>query len=271
MTLHTEWLRYGEDQRYMGYVARQDNVKGPLPAVIVLQEIWGVDDHIQDVTRRLANAGYVAFAPDLFAEKGEREAKLRDERIDGVKNFLDVVPSEKWHDPNQLQAELESYPAENKEQIRETLTTLIGGLNPAAFLDQMVETSAFLRNQYKASAGRSVGSVGFCLGGLLSAMLAGADEQLDGAILFYGQPPAREVAEKINCPVLGFYGGSDDNVTGKIPQFDETMKELGKSFEYHVYDGAPHAFFNDTRVSYHVDAARDSFARALVFFKEQLV
>ena len=54
MSLETEWIRYGNNGEYSGYAARLQDVKEPLPAVIVLQEIWGVDDHIQDITRRLA-------------------------------------------------------------------------------------------------------------------------------------------------------------------------------------------------------------------------
>ncbi|HET7580301.1 MAG TPA: dienelactone hydrolase family protein [Bacillales bacterium] len=271
MSLHTEWIRYGENEVYSGYVARSENVERALPTVIVLQEIWGLDEHIQDVTRRYAQAGYVAFAPDLYAKNGERETAYKGERIEAVKSFLNSVPPAVWHDQEKLQKELAKLPKEKGKQIQETFSALFGGLDLSNYQEQLLATSAFLRNEYEPSLGKAVGSVGFCMGGGLSALLAGTDEKLVGAIIFYGQPPEDEVVQSINCPVLGFYGELDERITSKVPELAEKMKRHGKSFEYHVYDGAQHAFFNDTRASYNVDAVRDSFARALGFFKEQLV
>lgn len=270
MSLHTEWVWYGENDVYSGFAARPENVEGPVPAVIVLQEIWGVDKHIQDVTRRYAEAGYVAFAPDLYSENGEREEAFKEERIVAVKAFLNTVPPQAWHDQEKLQAALAELPPEQGRQVQATLGALFGGLDPDNYKNQLLTTSAFLRNEFEPSYGKGVASVGFCMGGALSALLAGKDENLKGAVIFYGRPPDEEVVRGINCPVLGFYGELDEGITGKISDLSQMMKNHGKSFEFHVYEGAQHAFFNDTRTSYNVDAARDAFARALVFFKEQL-
>ena len=81
MSLKIEDVRYGENNVYSAYVAYPELAKTPLPAVIVIQEAWGVDAHIEDVTRRFAEAGYVAFAPDVFAKDGKRPEPLSKPRL----------------------------------------------------------------------------------------------------------------------------------------------------------------------------------------------
>lgn len=71
MALETQWVHFGKNNENIGYMAKMDRVDENLPAVIVIQEIWGVDAHIQDITNRFAQAGYFAFAPDLYAKEGE--------------------------------------------------------------------------------------------------------------------------------------------------------------------------------------------------------
>ena len=71
MTVRAGWVRYGDE---IGWIARLERAAAPLPAVVVIQEVWGVDDHIRDLADRFARAGYVALAPDLWAERGERPA-----------------------------------------------------------------------------------------------------------------------------------------------------------------------------------------------------
>ena len=66
--------------------------------------------------------------------------------------------------------------------------------------------------------------------------------------------------------MLGFYGADDTRITAAVPGFAEAMRRAGVAFEYHIYPDAPHAFFNDTRRSYRADAARDAWARCLMFF-----
>ena len=78
MAIKGEWIRYGDQA---GYLARPERAADPLPGVVVIQEVFGVNSQIEDVTRRIAAAGYVALAPDLFAVEGERPAPLSQERI----------------------------------------------------------------------------------------------------------------------------------------------------------------------------------------------
>ncbi|GIM47994.1 carboxymethylenebutenolidase [Collibacillus ludicampi] len=271
MSLRAEWVQFRDgDKKYQLYTSRLENAKTPLPVVIVIQEIWGTDAHILELTDRFAKAGYLAVAPDLYAEDGQRPAELKEDRIEQVKDFLNTLPPTVWHDPNARYAELKKLPERKREDIQSTFETLFGGL---ARMDQYLEilkaTFQFLQN-YEYSRGQKVASTGYCMGGALSAMLAGVEPRLAGAVVYYGNLPQKEQLQGIQCPVLGFFGGLDERITSQVPGFAEAMKEAGKSFTYEIYEGAHHAFFNDTRTSYHVDAARDAWAKTLRFFKEVL-
>lgn len=271
MGLVTEWIHYGKEGRYSGYAARPDGVKEPLPSVIILQEIWGVDEHIQDVTRRFAQAGYIAFAPDLFAEDGSRPDELSAKRIQAAKEFLNAIPQKSWRSLEDRQAALSVLPEHERSPVAETLDALFNlGGKIAGYIEQSRVTAEFLRDNYEYSIGQGVASVGFCLGGALSASLAAKDKELRGAVIYYGNPPAAESIVDIHAPLLGFYGELDKRITDAIPQFGDALTAAGKSFEYHIYPDAPHAFFNDTRPSFHVRSARDSFIRALVFLQQVL-
>lgn len=272
MSLHTEWISHGDGQQYSGYVARPEGMKEALPAVIVLQEIWGVDGHIQDVTRRLAQAGYVAFAPDLFAAYGSRPEALDFDRVDAAKSFLNTIPQTAWRNTEEREAALSRLPGDAGKRIGQTLERLfnLGGSFPA-FVDQIADAASFLRETYEPSRGQGVASIGFCLGGGLSAALAARDVRLRGAIIFYGSLPQSVPIETIRAPILGFYGERDKRITDAVPEFAAALSAAGKSFESYVYPNAPHAFFNDTRPSYHVQSARDAFVRTLDFLRNVLV
>lgn len=270
MPLNSGWIRYGENSQYIGYLAAPDKVEEPLPAVIVLQEIWGVDEHIEDVARRFGQAGYVAFAPDLYADNGTRPPAMEKNRVEDVKSFLENLPPTAWGNAEERDRAMDALPGNQGPQIKETFAKLFGGLNSSNYTDQLVATSQFLRDKNETSRGCSVGAVGFCMGGALAAHLAGHDEMLKAAVMFYGRAPEQDVLERIACPVRGFFAEHDVQLTQTMPAFAEAMKAAGKDFEYVVYDGANHAFFNDTRRSYHVDASRDAFARTLSFFSKQL-
>jgi carboxymethylenebutenolidase len=270
MGFHADWVYYGEDNRYSGYLVKPDRLSGTVPAVLVFQEIWGVDEHIQDVTRRFAQAGYVAFAPDLYARNGKRDEVRSAERIEEVKRFLDTMPPGSWHDEEQRNAAMNQLPEDQRKRVSETFTTLFGGLKMDLYKDQLLATTAFLRGQNESTKGQGIASTGYCMGGALSAFLACHDQALKGAVIYYGRAPQADLIPQIQCPVIGFYGGLDPNITNAVPDFAELMKKNGKSFDYQVYKGAQHAFFNDTRASYNVEASRDAFARTLAFFKQVL-
>ncbi len=268
MGLHTEWVQYGDNGVYSGFLARPDGVTEGLPAVVVIQEIWGVDDHIQDVTQRFAQAGYLAFAPDLYAKNGKREPGLEANRVQAVKKFLETVPPTAWNNPDDRDRAIDALPEPSRTEIRTTFGQLFGGLDLNRHLPQLQATTEYLRNSAEASKHQPVVSIGFCMGGGLSVRLAATDAELAGAVIFYGHAPSDEQIAAINCPVRGFYGELDPRISNEVPGLAERMKKAGKDFDYRIYDGAHHAFFNDGRASYNVNASRDAYAKVLTFFNE---
>ena len=117
-----------------------------------------------------------------------------------------------------------------------------------------------------------IGSMGFCMGGGLSLLLACHNRELAAAIVFYGRNPSPiDLVKNVQCPVLGNYAGADMAITeSDINLLKQTLTKYGKVFDVKVYPGAPHAFFNDTRESYRIDAAKDAWERTLGFFKKTL-
>ena len=269
MAIKTEWIGYGNRS---GYFALPEHAATPLPAVIVIQEIWGVNDHIEDVTRRIAAAGYAALAPDLFSENGQRPATLTRERVAEIMAFMSRIPPAAWGDQALREAELQKLPATERGRIAETYGSLFG-MSPEkreSFAAPLREAVRYLRRERPETREQPVACVGFCMGGGLSALLACEEPELSGAAVFYGATPAPEKMAQIKCPVIAFYGANDGRVNAGIPAFEEGMKKIGKPYEHHVYQGTGHAFFNDSRGSYDVKAARDSFARLLAFFSRVL-
>lgn len=274
MTLHSEWLTFTkEGQSYKVYASRPTNAKTPLPVVLVIQEIWGVDAHIVELTDRFAKAGYLAVAPDIYAENGERPEVLSESRIEQVKNFLNSTPPAVWHDADARQAELNKLPEQQRDEIQSTFTTLFGGLaRGPVFLQSLQATFNYLHDGYEFSRGQKIAATGYCMGGALAIALANAEPRLAGVASYYGMlPDSQEKVASINCPVYGFYGSFDERLNKGIPGFIDLMQAAGKSFRYEMYEGAHHAFFNETRPSYNVDAARDSWVKTLAFFKDVLV
>jgi carboxymethylenebutenolidase len=105
------------------------------------------------------------------------------------------------------------------------------------------------------------------MGGGLTALLACEEPELAGAAIFYGSAPPLERVKDITCPVVGFYGALDARINAGLPAFAAAMEAAGKAFEYQVYEGAGHAFFNDTRPAYEVRATRDATSRLLQFLR----
>jgi carboxymethylenebutenolidase len=266
VSVKSEWVRFGEGQVYSGFIAWPERAALPLPGVVVIQEAYGVNAQIEDVTRRIALAGYAALAPDLYSKNGERPAPFAHERISEAIDFLTNLPPEVRLDAKAREAELAKRGPDEAKRIGETMVAVFMG----GFLPPVAAAASFLREEHPAARGQKVGSVGFCMGGGLSALLACSDPALAGAIIFYGRSPPLDKVAAVACPVLGFYGGQDAPINATVPPFAEAMKQHGKRFEAVTYEGAPHAFFNDTRPSYHVRAARDAWVRTLAFFRDTL-
>jgi len=270
MAIKGEWIRYGEGSAYF---ARPERATTPLPGVLVIQEIGGVNAQIEDVTRRVAAAGYAALAPDLFAVDGKRPEALAKERIAEAFGFAARLPPGTMFDPSNREVELAKLGEAEKIRIGETFGQMFSFAGPGraeSLMGPLARAFRHLHEERAETRGQKIACVGFCMGGGLSALLACEEPELSGAAVFYGMTPSVEKIAKINCPVIAFYGAKDQRVNAGILGFQDAMRAAGKSFEHHVYDGAGHAFFNDDAASYDVKAARDSFARLLAFFSKTL-
>jgi carboxymethylenebutenolidase len=128
---------------------------------------------------------------------------------------------------------------------------------------------AYLNQHPKVQEGK-LASIGFCWGGARSFLLATESDLLKAAVVFYGSAPPAEQLTKLRCPVLGMYGKTDERITSQVPTVAEAIKKVGRSFEYKIYSGAGHAFFNDTGERYNAEAAKDAWEHTLVFLREKL-
>jgi len=202
----------------------------PAPAVIVIQEWWGLNDHIKDVATRFAREGYVAVAPDLYSRLGNQVTAdpneagtlmMRLEKADGVADLLAVV------------------------------------------------------GHLKAAAGvrpDRIGVTGYCMGGSYTTLLACNSPDIAAAAAFYGEVPDDATLGRLQCPLLYVYGSEDGWMQmNDVERLREGLARLGKPAEVHIYPGAPHAFFNDTRPDvYRKTEAADAWARTLRLFTRTL-
>lgn len=206
---------------YNGYLSP---VKGGAPAVVVLQEWWGLVEHIKDVCDRFAAAGFTALAPDLY--KGQKTSSP--DEAGKLLMALNIAESEKI--------------------LRGAIYTLLA---------------------HPACASKSVGVIGFCMGGQLSLYAASTNpEKVSACVDFYGiHPNVDPPIEQLKAPLLGFFAEKDQSVNAQaVEALRERLQKAAKQHEFHIYAGVDHAFFNDTRPEvYNAEAATDSWNRTLEF------
>lgn len=272
MQLESGWVTIeGPGGPGRGYLARTGAVDDPRPGILVIQEVWGVDAHLIDVVDRLAAAGYLAFAPDLYDRAGARPLALEAGRLARAKTFLNTIPPASWGDATSRETAIAKLPVAQADELTATFAAFMGpGHDSDRHMADLFAARQFL-SAHPACRGHAVGSIGFCLGGHLCARLACADAGLAAAVVYYGQPPSAAEIQLLGCPLRAFFGADDPALMSKLPAFEDQLQRAGKDYEVRVYKDAPHAFFNDTRVSYNLDAARDSWARTLSFFADRLV
>ena len=146
---------------------------------------------------------------------------------------------------------------------------MIGALDPAAALASYVGAVAFLAG-HAESTGR-VGAVGFCWGGAMVNRLAAAGTKLAAGVAYYGRTLPDADVPKVSAPLLLHYAGQDERVNAGIPAFRAALDAAGKPYELYVYEGAQHAFNNDTNAARYDKAAADlAWGRTLAFLKKHL-
>jgi carboxymethylenebutenolidase len=116
-----------------------------------------------------------------------------------------------------------------------------------------------------------VGCTGFCWGGAMTNQVAVNAPDLNAAVPYYGRQPAPEDVEKIKAPIMAHYAGNDAGINAGIPAFEEALKKYNKEYQIFMYEGASHAFNNDSNPErYNEQAAKLAWSRTIGFFKEKL-
>lgn len=209
----------------------------------------------------------MALAPNLFT--GEIERLLTPAAVATGFGFLRSLPPEVQRDPAAIQRRIAERPTEERA-VLEALRRIQNPEEHLRFARDLVGVADGLRSRADVDPTR-VGSVGFCFGGGMSALLACHDPKLAACVIFYGNSPSEELVAKARCPILGLYGGEDHRITDTVPELERAARAHHVRFEAHVYPGAQHAFFNDTRPMYDAEAAQDAWRRVLNFFGEGLL
>jgi carboxymethylenebutenolidase len=208
-----------------GYLARPAGA-GPFPALVVIQEWWGLVPHIKEVADRFAAAGFVALAPDLY----HGEAALEPDEARKLAMALDRGRA--------------------VSEIRAAVGHLAG----------LAEVSP-----------KQVGVVGWCMGGGLALASAAEEPGIGAVVTFYGRPLASADTARLKAPVLGLYGEHDQGIPPEAARaFAADCRRFDVPHEIHIYPGAAHAFFNDSRPAYDPEAAADSWERTLGWFRRHL-
>jgi carboxymethylenebutenolidase len=214
------------------YLARPGGA-APAPAVIVVQEAFGLNAHIKDVADRIAAEGYNAVAPDMFWRGGA-----------GRTAGYDQLPQ-----ALQLMGELRD------DTIVQDVGAVVGWL----------QAQPFVRRD-------RIGITGFCMGGRVSYLAACAvPDGIAAAAPFYGGGIPIERTDGLRAPVLAFFGDQDAFIPmDQVHKLKKEAQRLGKTVEIVVYPGAPHGFFCNERDSYRPDAAKDAWTRLTRFFAQHL-
>jgi carboxymethylenebutenolidase len=148
-------------------------------------------------------------------------------------------------------------------------TPLIQKLDRAANIKNFVAAVAYLKT-HPLSTGK-VGCMGFCWGGGVTNQVAVNSPDLAAGVPFYGIQPAAEEVPRIKAALLLHYAGQDERINAGIPAYEDTLKKAGIEYKLYMYEGAGHAFFNDTSAArYNKEAAALAWQRTLAFFKDKL-
>lgn len=225
--LATEPASYqGAAGEMRGYLARP-NETGALPGVVVVHENRGLNSHIEDVTRRIALAGFLAFAPDALSRQGGSPA-----------------------DPDQAIA-------------------MIKNLDMAETVKNFTAAAAYLKTHPRCTG--KVGVVGFCWGGAMANQMAVHSPDILAAVPYYGKPPQPQDVAKIKASLLLHYAGNDERINADIPAFKEALTKNNVDFRLYIYQGAEHAFNNDTNPErYNKEAADLAWTRTIDFLQQKL-
>ena len=209
------------------------------PVVLVIHEIFGVHEHIQDICRRFAKLGYLAIAPELFARQG---------------------------DVSQL------------SDIQQIISKVVSKVPDAQVMSDLDATVAWAASSAKGNIDK-LGITGFCWGGRIVWLYAAYNRKLKAGVAWYGRLVGEstpltpkypvDIASELRVPILGLYGGKDNSIpVNTVEQMRKALEAGNSGSQIIVYPEAGHAFFADYRPSYRKVAAEDGWKRLQAWFKQ---
>lgn len=225
----------GEIPAYRAMPATGQN----FPVILVIQEIFGVHEHIQDVCRRFAKQGYLAIAPEMFARQG---------------------------DVSQM------------EDIQEIISEVVSKVPDEQVMSDLDATVAWAQSSSNGNIDK-LGITGFCWGGRIVWLYSAHNPQVTAGVAWYGrlvgestpltpQHPI-DIAEELTVPILGLYGGEDDLIPNDtVEQMRDRLSSGNSKSEIILYPDTPHGFHADYRPTYRPEAAADAWNRLLTWFEQ---
>ena len=226
------------DGKIPGYRAHPDK-GGPFPTVLVVQEIFGVHEHIRDICRRFAKLGYFAVAPELYARQGDVSKMTDFSKI--IAEVVSKVPDK------QVMSDLDA-------------------------------TVAWAKASGKANT-EKLGVTGFCWGGRIVWLYSAHNPNLKAGVAWYGRLVGQadelhpqhplDIAGDLKAPVLGLYGGADMGIPNDtVEKMQAALKGANKPSEIVLYPDTPHGFHADYRPSYRKDKADEGWKRLQEWFRK---
>jgi carboxymethylenebutenolidase len=200
---HQEWVSVKHDGRTVETFVVYPESREKTPVVLIIHEIFGMTDWVQDLADQVAEAGYIAVAPDLLSGMAPDGGRTKDFPPNTVGEAISHL------NPDQITADLN------------------------AVADYGLKLPASNGKLFVA---------GFCWGGSQSFRFATNRPDLKAAFVFYGGPPPADAMARIQAPVYGFYAGNDARIGATVPKTKEDMAAAHKTYEPVTYDGAGHGF-----------------------------
>jgi carboxymethylenebutenolidase len=203
---------------------------GPLPAVLVIHENRGLNEHIKDVTRRVAKAGYVALGVDLLSRQG------------GTAAFPDAE---------------QAGAAYGRTRTEERISDLMSAL-------YTIRDQSYVRRDRVGALGFCAG------GGHVFDLAVYTDALAAAVVFYGAPPTPIELVANMTAPLLGIYAELDRTFTGRVPALITELTNRQKRFAIHIYENTGHAFHNDTGARYDPGAACDAWSKTVAFFSRHL-
>jgi carboxymethylenebutenolidase len=211
----------------------------PFPTVLVVQEIFGVHEHIKDVCRRFAKLGYLAIAPEMYARQGD-VSQLKD--------------------------------------IQEIISKVVSKVPDAQVMSDLDAAVAWAKKTGHGNTAK-LGITGFCWGGRIVWLYAAHNPDLKAGVAWYGRLVGQtnelqpkyplDLVKELKAPVLGLYGGADQGIPNDtVEKMQKALKDAKKPSEIVLYPDTPHGFHADYRPSYRKEKAEDGWKRLQEWFKK---